>query len=69
MDDRTEDRSEASWEEFEEWIRSTIGSDFRWCVRPRDTPSNRHMIARLVLGDKERNGDRFPDGNAFIERV
>ena len=25
-----------TWEEFEQWIRFTIGSDFKWLVRPLD---------------------------------
>ncbi len=27
-----------TWEEFEAWTRSTIGSDFRWKIRPRISP-------------------------------
>ena len=36
-----------TWEEFEQWIKYTIGSDFRWCVRPRDTAENREMVVAL----------------------
>lgn len=43
-----------AWEEFEEWIREKIGLDFRWCVRPRDTVTNREMVANLILNDIER---------------
>ncbi len=32
---------EGTWQEFEVLIRDTIGSDFRWRVRPQDTNSNR----------------------------
>ncbi len=32
---------EGTWQEFEALIRDTIGSDFRWRVRPQDTRSNR----------------------------
>ena len=27
---------DGTWEEFEQWIRDTIGSDFLWCVKPLD---------------------------------
>ena len=56
-------------EEFDAWIRNTIGSDFRWRVRPRDTPSNREMIASLVLDELKRNDGIFPQSNVFIERI
>ena len=58
-----------SREEFEARIRDTIGDDFRWRIRPRDTPSNRKMIADLILNDIENGGGVFPGSNAFIERV
>ena len=59
-----------SWEEFEGWIRNTIGSDFRWKVRPPDTRLNREMIADLIRDSmKTHNGGVFPKSNAFIERV
>ena len=49
---------EGTWEEFEEWIRNKIRSDFRWYVRARDTTTNREMVANLILNDIERcNGD------------
>ncbi len=60
---------EGTWEEFEAWIRDTIGSDFRWCIRPRYTRANREMIIDLVLKDIERCAGVFPDKNAFIERT
>lgn len=60
---------EGTWEQFEAWIRATIGSDFHWRVCPQDSPANRKMVASLVLGDIERNGGLFPDKNAFIERA
>lgn len=53
--------------EFEAWIRDTIGYDFRWKIRPRDTPSNRKMVADLILSDIESNGGVFPANNVFIE--
>jgi hypothetical protein len=58
-----------SWEKFEQWIRNTIGSDFRWRVRPMDKQSNRKMVADLVLNDIKENNGVFPDKNSFIERT
>ena len=52
---------DGSWEKFEQWIRNTIESDFRWRVRPMDKQSNRQTIAELVQNDIKEN-------NAFIER-
>jgi len=60
---------DGTWEEFEQWIRDTIGSDFRWCVRPRDTSENREMVASLVLEDIKRSEGISPENNAFIERI
>ena len=57
-----------TWEEFEAWIRETIGGNFRWNVRPQDTASNREMVASLIRDEMERNKDVFPDGNTFIQR-
>jgi len=58
-----------SLEKFEQWIRNTIGSDFRWGVRLMDKRSNRFMVADLVQNDiKEKNG-LFPEKNSFIERT
>ena len=56
-------------EEFDAWIRDTIGGDFRWNIRPRDTPSNRKMVAELISSDIESGGSVFAGSNAFIERV
>ena len=53
----------------ESWIKETIGSDFRWRVRPQDAPSNREMVASLVLDGIKRSGGVFPRSNAFIERM
>jgi len=58
-----------SLEKFEQWIRNTIGSDFRWGVRLMGKRSNRFMVADLVQNDiKEKNG-LFPEKNSFIERT
>jgi len=58
-----------TWEEFEAWIRETIGADFRWRVRPQDTPANREMVASLVLDGIKRSDGVFPRSNAFIEKI
>ena len=58
-----------SWEEFEEWIRRTIGSDFRWGVRPPDTRLNREMISEQIRSTMKGNKGVFPSKDAFIERV
>ena len=58
-----------TWEEFEAWIRKTIGGDFRWRIRPRDDASNREMVAQLIKDAIQRNDGVFPEKNSFIERV
>ena len=60
---------EGTWEEFEEWIRKTIGSDVHWCIPPRDTRLNREMVADPILNDIKRGNGTFLDKNAFIEIV
>ncbi len=60
---------EGTWQEFEALIRDTIGSDFRWRIRPQDTRSNREMIVSLIQEDSEMNKGVFPERNAFIESV
>ncbi len=57
-----------TWEEFEAWIRDTIGSDFCWRNRPQDTAGNREMIAGLIQDGIRRNNGVFPERNTFIER-
>ncbi len=57
---------DGSWEKFEQWIRNTIGSDFRWRVRPMDKRPNRQMIAELVQNDSEENNGVFPEKNACM---
>ncbi len=59
---------DGSWEEFERWIRNTIGSHFHWRVRPMDKRSNRQMIAERVQNDIKENNGIFPEKNTFIER-
>ncbi len=59
---------DGSWKKFEQWIRNTIGSDFRWRVRPLDSRSNRQMIVDLVQNDIKQNNGVFPEKNSFIER-
>jgi hypothetical protein len=60
---------EGSWLDFEAWIRREIGSDFRWRVRPMDTPSKRKLVAKLILDTQRRNKGVFPRNDAFIERI
>jgi hypothetical protein len=60
---------EGTWEEFEVWIRETIGSDFRWLIRPQDSSVNREMIADSVLKDTKRVNGVFPGKNAFVEKA
>ena len=52
---------DGSWEKFEQWIRNTIESGFRWRVKPMDKRSNRQTIAELVQNVIKEN-------NSFIER-
>ena len=58
---------DGSWEEFEQWISNTIGSNFRWRVRPMDKRADRQMIAELVENDIKENNGVFPEKNTFIE--
>ena len=59
---------DGSWDEFEQWIRNTIGSDFCWRVRPIDKRSNQQMIAKLVQTDIKENNGVFPEKNTCFER-
>ncbi len=63
-----DEHRDGTWQEFEAWIRHMIGSDFRWCVSPQDTRSNREMVADLILKDIERNKGVFAVRNAFIDK-
>ncbi len=58
-----------AWEEFEAWIRTTIGSDFRWKIRPQDNVENREMVADLMTDAMKRNGGIFPEKHSFTERI
>jgi hypothetical protein len=64
-----EEYLQGSWRDFEEWIRREIGSNFRWKVRPMDTPYKRRMVAELILDVRRRNKGVFPPRDAFIERI
>jgi len=64
-----EDYLKGSWLDFEAWIRREIGSEFRWKVRPMDTPSKRSLVAELILDSQRRNKGVFPKNDAFIERI
>ena len=63
------DYRDGTWEEFEDWIRKTIASDFRWKIRPQDNASNREMVAGLIKDAMKRNDRTFREKNSFIERV
>ena len=55
-------------EKFEEIIRETIGSDFVWKLRPRDTGDNRQAIMESVERMLQEHDGRFPEkGDMFIE--
>ena len=64
-----EEYLKGSWLEFEDWIRKEIGSDFRWKVRPMDTPSKRRLVAELILDTQRRNKGVFPRNDPFIEPI
>jgi hypothetical protein len=59
---------DGSWEKFEQRIRNTIGSGFRWRVRPMDKRSNRQTIVDVVQNDIKQNNGIFPEQNTLIER-
>lgn len=57
-----------SWEQFEEIIRKTIGSDFIWKIRPRDTEANRQAVMESIERTLAEHNGSFPDeGDTFIE--
>ena len=64
-----EEYVKGAWLEFEEWIRGDIGSDFRWKVRPMDTPAKRRLVAELILDTQRRNKGVFPSNDPFIEPI
>ncbi len=59
---------DGSWEKFEQWIRNTIGSDFRWRVRPMDKRSNWQMLPERIQNDIKENNGGFLEKNTIIER-
>lgn len=59
---------DGAWADFENWICSSIGGDFRWSARPRDTRNNRQMVADSIEESIRRNNGSFPQRNAFMER-
>ena len=57
-----------TWEQFEVWIKTKIGGEISWKVRPRDTKVNRIIVAESILDALDRNGGTFPpSGNLFLE--
>ena len=61
--------ADGSGEEFEAWIRKTIGGGFYWKIRPRDNTLNRVIVADSIEDAIERNDGTFPEMNTFIERA
>ena len=59
---------EGSWEKFEQWIRNTIGSNFRWRVRTMDNYASRQMLAELIQKNIQENNGVFPKKNPYIEQ-
>ena len=60
---------DGTWQDFERWIERTVGSRFRWKVRPMDTVENRRTVASLVQELMDKNKGNLPEQNAFIELV
>ena len=57
-----------TWDEFESWIKTKVGGEISWKVRPRDTKVNRMVVAESILDTLDRNGGEFPPlGNPFLE--
>ena len=65
---RTNKHLDGTWQEFEAWIKDTIGTSFRWRIHPADTRPNREMIASLILGDIKQNNGDFSKKNVFIDK-
>jgi hypothetical protein len=57
-----------TWNEFEDWIKTKVGGEISWKVRPWDTKGNRMIVAESVFDAINRNGGEFPpSGNSFLE--
>jgi len=57
-----------NWEDFESWIKTKVGGNISWKVRPRDTKVNRMVVAKSIIETIKRNGGRFPSsGNTYLE--
>lgn len=57
-----------TWECFEGWVKTKVGGEISWKIRPRDTKVNRMIIAESVLDTLDCNGGEFPpSGNLFLE--
>ncbi len=62
------DSFEESWEDFESWIKAAVGGEISWKIRPRDTMTNRQLIAESIIETIQENGGQFPpSGNLFLE--
>lgn len=64
-----EDYTNCTWQEFEELIRNTIHSDFKWIIKLEDNSMNRKIIIDIIREDIELNKGEFPDKNTFIKRM
>ncbi len=58
-----------NWEDFEAWIKDTIGSAFFWGIRPIDTPADREMMAKHIIEQMKRQDGRVRDMDTFIAKA
>lgn len=57
-----------TWEQFEGWVKTKVGGEISWKIRPQDTKVNRMIVAESILDTLGRNGGEFPpSGNLFLE--
>ena len=57
-----------TWQQFEGWVKTKLGGEISWKIRPQDTKVNRMIVAESVLDTLGRNGGEFPrSGNLFLE--
>lgn len=58
-----------SWQEFEQWIRFSVESDFRWHLRPVDTKELRNDVVKAIQFDLKKADAGFSKTSAFLERI
>jgi len=57
-----------TWEEFEGWVKTKVGGEISWKIRPRDTKVNKMIVAESVLDTFNRYRGEFPpSGNLLLE--